>query len=204
MKTTVKKIALLFLFGALILSCTPATSPANPPPSTLACSSANTSFQQLYANMLTIPNYLNAVSYDTEVHEYQFKMNANVSICSIGYQSQTAIASVPYKMEILDASNVVLYSGNLIFSSATTSYVPITPVPIVAGQIYTMRRTMPLAAAGGNFGNVIGRLVILPGALTSFPQTFGAMTITGSSFYQQVASGSPLTNRGVPFIDFSY
>ena len=204
MKTTFKKTIFLFLFGLLIVSCTPATSPSNPPPSTLACSSANTSFQQLYANVLTIPGYSNAVSYDTEVHEYQFKMNANVSICSIGYQSQTAIASVPYKMEILDASNLVLYSGNLVFSSGSTSYVSITPVPIVAGQIYTMRRTMLLSAAAGNFGNIIGRLVNLPGALTSFPQTFGAMTITSASFYQQAASGSPLTNRGIPYIDFSY
>ena len=204
MKTTLKKIALLFLFGSLILSCTPATSPSNPPPSVLACSSVNTSFQQLYANVLTIPGYSNFVSIDTEVHEYQFKMSTNISICSIGYQSQTAIASVPYKMEILDASNAVLYSGNLVFSSGATSYVPITPVPIVAGQIYTMRRTMLLSSASGNFGNIIGRLVDVPGAVVSFPQTFGPLTIISSNFNQLVAPGNALPNRGIPFIDFSY
>ena len=203
MKTTSKKTILLFLFGLLIVSCTPATSPSNSPPSTLSCSTANTSFQQLYANVLTIFGYSNAVSYDTEVHEYKFQMNSNISICSIGYQSQPAIASVPYLMQILDASNTIIYSGNLVFSSITTSYVPITPVPIVAGQVYTMRRTMLLSTAG-NFGNIIGRLVNQPGALSTFPQTFGPMTIVSANFYQQVASGSPLPNRGIPFIDFGY
>ena len=64
-----------------------------------------------------------------------------------------------------------------------------------------MRRTITLVAAGGNFSNIIGRLVSQPGALTTFPQTFGAMTITGANFYQ---NGGPLVNRGIPFIDFSY
>ncbi len=202
MKTQIEKIWLLSLLGLFIMGCSTPAGPATIPPiTTAACSSINTSFQQLYSNVLTLPGYTNSVTYDTEVHEYQFKMNTNINICSIGYQSQPAIASVPYKIEILNSANVVIYSGNLIFSSVTTSYVPITPVPIVAGQIYTMRRTITLVAAGGNFSNIIGRLVSQPGALTTFPQTFGAMTITGANFYQ---NGGPLVNRGIPFIDFSY
>ena len=37
---------------------------------------------------------------------------------------------------------------------------------------------MLLANAGNNFSNIIGRVVHQPGALVSFPQTFGIMTVS--------------------------
>lgn len=198
MKTTFKNIVTLFFLGLIISSCSTGTTPVPVPP----CSSTNTIFNQLYANVVTLPGHQNNITFDTEIHEYTFTLSQNKTICSIGYQSQLAIAAVPYKMEIVDNNtNIVIYTGNHVFSSANTSYVSITPTPIIANQSYTIRRTMLLANAGNNFSNIIGRVVHQPGALVSFPQTFGIMTITGANFYQ---NGGPLINMGIPYIDFAY
>ncbi len=198
MKSTLKTIGLLIVLGLTIASCSTGTTPVPVP----ACSSTNTIFNQLYNNVVALPGYQNTVTYDTEIHEYTFTFSQTKTICSIGYQSQPAIAAVPYKMEIIDNNtNTVIYTGNHVFSSANTSYVSITPTLIIANQSYTVRRTMLLANAGNNFANIIGRVVNQPGALVSFPQSFGIMTITGANFYQ---NGGPLVNRGIPYIDFSY
>lgn len=148
-----------------------------------------------------MPGHVNDITFDTEIHEYTFQFSANKTICSIGYQSQPAIAAAPYLIQILDASNNIVYSSPHIFSSANTSYVPITPTPIVANQSYTIRRTILLSNAGNSFQNIIGRVVRQNGALVSFPQTFGIMTITGANFYQ---NGGPLLNMGIPYIDIAY
>ncbi len=199
MKNQIKNTIFIFVFGILLIGCAnPNPAPAPVP----ACSSTNTIFNQLYNNVVGLPGYQNTVSFDTEIHEYTFSFSQNKTICSIGYQSQPAIASVPYKMEIIDNStNTVIYTGNHIFSSANTSYVSITPTSIIANQSYTIRRTMLVANAGNNFANIRGRLVNQPGALVSFPQSFGIMTITSANFYQ---NGGPLVNRGIPYIDFAY
>jgi hypothetical protein len=199
MKTNFKNTSLLFIVGILLMGCaSPSPVPVPVPP----CSSTNTIFNQLYTNVTMLPGHQNTTTFDTEIHEYTFQFSQNKTICSIGYQSQPAIASTPYLMEIIDNNtNTVIYSGNHIFSSANTSYVSITPTPIIANQSYTIRRTILLTNAGNNFANIIGRVVNQPGALVSFPQSFGIMTITGANFHQ---NGGPLLNRGIPYIDFGY
>jgi hypothetical protein len=194
----------LKIFGLLLTVLFTATncgtSPLPPPPPP-PCSSVNTAFQQLYGNVVALPGHQNTNTFDTEKHEYTFMLSVNKTICSVGYQSQTAIAGTPYLIEILDASNNVIYAGNHVFSSVNTSYVSITPTAIIANQQYTIRRTILLVNAGNAFINIIGRVVNQPGALVSFPQSFGIMTITGANFYQ---NGGPLVNMGIPFIDFAY
>ena len=204
MKTTIsqnrknqfKNIGFLFAFGLTIIGCSPPPPPPPPP-----CSTFNTTFSQLYNNVVTLPGHQNTNTFDTEIHEYTFTLSQTKTICSIGYQSQPAIASTPYLMEIIDPSNTVIYSGNHVFSSANTSYVSITPTIIIANQPYKIRRTILFVNAGNNFANIRGRVVNQPGALISFPQNFGIMTITGANFYQ---NGGPLLNRGIPYIDFAY
>lgn len=198
MKTLFKNIGLIIAFGFTLASCSNGTSPIPVPP----CNSTNTIFNQLYTNVVALPGHQNNTTFDTEIHEYTFTFSQTKTICSIGYQSQPAIAATPYLMEIIDnTSNTVIYSGNHVFSSANTSYVSITPTLIVANQSYTIRRTILLSNAGNQFANIIGRVVHQPGALVSFPQSFGIMTITGANFYQ---NGGPLVNMGIPYIDFAY
>ena len=198
MKTLFKNIGILIIIGLTIVSCSTGTSPVPVPP----CNSTNTIFNQLYTNVVALPGHQNTNTFDTEIHEYTFTLSQTKTICSIGYQSQPAIAATPYLMEIVDNNtNTVIYSGNHVFSSANTSYVSITPTLIVANQSYTIRRTILLINAGNQFANIIGRVVNQPGALVSFPQSFGIMTITGANFYQ---NGGPLVNMGIPYIDFAY
>lgn len=198
MKNNFKNILTLFITGIIISSCSNGTTPIPVPP----CNATNTIFNQLYTSVVALPGHQNTITFDTEIHEYTFTFSQTKTICSIGYQSQPAIANVPYLMEIVDVNtNTVIYSGNHVFSSANTSYVAIIPTLIVANQPYTVRRTMLVANAGNNFGNIIGRVVNQPGALVSFPQNLGIMTITGANFYQ---NGGPLVNRGIPYIDFAY
>lgn len=199
MKTKIKKKSLLIVLVVTLIAC---SSPAPVPLPVPACSSSNTIFNQLYVNVVALAGHQNTNTFDTEIHEYTFKFSQSKTICSIGYQSQPAIAGTAYLMEIVDNStNTVIYSGNHVFSSANTSYVSITPTPIVANQSYTIRRTILLTNAGNNFANIIGRVVNQPGALISFPQSFGIMTITSANFYQ---NGGPLANMGIPYIDFAY
>ena len=197
-KTSLKNIGLVVVFGLTIIGCSPSPPPLPPPP---PCNTVNTTFDQLYNNVVTLPGHQNTNTFDTEIHEYTFMLSQSKTICSIGYQSQPATASTTYLMEIIDPSNTVIYSGNHVFSSANTSYVSITPTAIIANQPYKIRRTILLVNAGNNFANIIGRVVNQPGALVSFPQTFGIMTVTSANFYQ---NGGPLLNQGIPYIDFAY
>lgn len=171
-------------------------------PSSTTCNTTLTDFDQLYTTTVALPNHFDTNTFDTEVHEYTFTFSQSKTICSIGYQSQPAIATVPYTIEIKNnTTNTLVYSGNHVFSSANTSYVSITPFIIVAGQSYTIRRTMLVVNAGNILANVIGRVVRNNGALITFPQTFGIMTITGSRFFQ---NGGPLIDAGIPYIDIAY
>ncbi len=166
------------------------------------CTTTNTDFNMLYTQAVGLANHVDTNTYDTEIHEYTFTFSQNKTICSVGYQSQPAIASVPYTIEIKNnTSNTVVYTGSHVFSSTATSYVSITPTPVVAGQSYTIRRTMLLTNAGNLFANITGRVVRHNGALVTFPKTFGLMTITGAKFFQ---NGGPLIDTGIPYIDIAY
>ena len=191
-----KKLMIIGALSALIVS----TNCASPSPAP-TCTTTNTVFQQLYAAAVALPNHVDVTTYDTEIHEYTFTLSQNKTICSVGYQSLPATATLPYKIEIKDnVANAIIYTGNHVFSSANTSYVSITPTSIIANNSYTIRRTL-LASAAGGISNVIGRLVRNNGALVTFPKTAGIMTITGANFHQ---GGGPLVDAGIPFIDIAY
>lgn len=167
-----------------------------------SCNTTNTDFNQLYNQAVSLPGHVDTNTFDTEVHEYTFTFSQNKTICSVGYQSQPAVASVPYLIELKNnTTNTILYSASHVFSATNTSYVSITPTVIVAGQSYTIRRTLLLTNAGNLASNLIGRVVRQNGALVTFPKTFGIMTITGARFFQ---NGGPLIDTGIPYIDIAY
>ena len=163
----------------------------------ILCDNTSSEFQTIFQSMIS-SGHTDQVTYDTEIHEYTFTLSANREVCEIGYQSQPAISSTPYLIEILDNSTTTtIYSNNHTFSSTTTSYVtPAVTVNLQSGISYTVRRTILLSNAGNQFGNIIGR--IARNSPMSFPYSNGIMTITDADFYQ---NGGPLTNLGVPYID---
>ena len=196
MRNYLKNIGIYILIGLSIASC----SPPPPPPPAPPCVTTGTDFQQLYANTVALPAHSNVVTYDSEVHSYTFELFATKTICSVGYQSQPAIAATPYVIEIYDnTTSTLVYSGSHVFSSAATSYVSIPSVTLNAGKSYTIRRIQ--TSWGSSIGNTIGRMVINNAGNVAFPQTYGNMKITGSSLYQNAGTK---TNWAIPFIDIVF
>lgn len=197
------KISLTILVFAVLsmftIGCTPPPPP--PPPS---CNTSNTLFHQIYNATAAISGNVDVVTYDSEVHEYSFTLSANKIVCSVGYQSQPAIAAaaIPYTIMLRDnttSTNIFTISNT--FSSSTTSYVSIPSTPtLIAGHSYTLKRI--LTSYAGNIGNTIGRMVKSSSTTSiTFPYSSGVMTITGSNFYQ---NASTATNLGIPFIDIVF
>lgn len=194
---TLKNIGLALILGLSIVGCTPTPTPT---PTPAGCVTTGTDFQQLYANVTALTGHSNVVTYDSEVHSYTFELFATKTVCSIGYQSQPAIAATPYVIEIYNNTTATLvYTGNHVFNSAITSYVTIPSVTLVAGNSYTIKRIQ--TNWGTNIGNTIGRLVRNNSGNVSFPQTFGNIKITGSSFYQNAGTQ---TNWAIPYIDIVF
>ena len=194
---TFKTIGFLFLLVITISSC---STPPIPTPTPSGCVTTGTDFQQLYSAVTALPGHSNVVTYDSEVHSYTFHLFATKTVCSIGYQSQPAIAATPYVIEIYDnTTSTLVYTGSHVFSSAATSYVTISSVTLVAGDSYTIKRIQ--TNWGTNIGNTIGRLVRNNTGNVAFPQVYGNMKITGSSFYQNAGTQ---TNWAIPFIDIVF
>lgn len=203
MKNNFFKIVLpigLLVFATFIIGSGCGSSVPDPAPTVVTCSTTNTPLQALLTALKTTQP--ETVTFDTQIHEYAFKMAVSGKICSIGYQSQPGIGNTPsYKMEILDNTGV-LYSGNLSFDSAQVSYVSITPVSITANTTYIIRRTTLPAV---NTINRIGSVVQASVSTAMFPHTTGNMTVTSANFYD-VGALPPygLLNAGMPRIDFAF
>lgn len=178
---------------------------AEPVVVTPPCSTTNTLFQQVFAATATAnPTFQDNVTIDLLTHEYTFKVDANKTVCSVGYQGNAALfaSSLPYTIEIVDtATNAVIYTGNHLFGSTALSYVSITPVNLIANQSYTIRRTIPAGGYGGNIGNTVGRVLSFTATSGGFPASSGGFTITSSNFY---GSGGPIPNAGIPYIDIVF
>lgn len=166
----------------------------------VGCDSSNSVFNQLYTNLVSISPNQNSITMDTETHSFSFEVSSAKTICKIGYQSLLSFNQTPYLIEVYDStSNTLLYSGNHIFSPTSTSYISITPIALIVGHSYTIRRIQTNWA--GNIGNTIGRLVHSSNANITLPVTFGVLTITGSSFY---GNGGPQYNWAIPYIDIVF
>lgn len=190
---------LICIIVPIIISCTDEDDSIvnNPSPQ---CDSSNTTFNQLYNNLVATSPNQNLTTMDLETHSYTFEVLSNKTICSVGYQSLPTFNTTPYLIEIYDnTSSTLVYSGSHTFSSAATSYVSITPIPVTVGHSYTIKRIQ--TNWGSDITNTIGRLVVDYGANLSFPVTFGDLKITGSSFY---GTGGPADNWAIPYIDIVF
>ena len=76
-------------------------------------------------------------------------------------------------------------------------------IDLQSGVTYTLKRTILLDNANGQFINLIGR--VARKCEMSFPYTEGTMTITSANFYQTTPSGGgALLNYAVPYIDLIF
>ncbi len=204
-----KKIGLLFI-SLLLVNCTSSDPIVTPVPTSISCNNINTAFQQVYNPLNTssfpenLSGYPNAIT-----HEYTFNVIAAASICSVGYQSQVALASQNYQIDIYDTvTSTVVATVTSTFSSTTTSYVSLsTPLSLIAGRSYKIKRYSPATSANPNgAGRCVSNNVTGAGNV-SFPKTAGNLTITDSDFYTQTFQGivsANDNNNSLPYIDIVF
>ncbi len=205
MKNKFFKIALptlLLVVATFIIG--PSCGSSVPDPITFTCNTTNTPFQQLFQQVKTAnPKFLDHDFIDLATHEYTFNVAADKTICSIGYQGNANLnaGNIAYTIEIYNnTKSTLVYSGNHVFGSASTSYKPITGVSLTAGNSYTIRRIASNSI--GNIANTMGRILSFTPASGGFPATFGELTITSSDFYDGI--GKPIPNAGIPYIDIVF
>lgn len=152
---------------------------------------------ELLVDSLTGVGYEDVQTMDLEIHEYTFRLNQNQEVCKIGYQSQSAIETSPYMIQLIKADDgSVIYSGRHTFSSQRTEYViPHSKIYLQAGTNYTIRRMQNTYKSG--IADVIGRICVRQDSM-EFPYIMRDMTVLSSNFYQ---NGGPAENWGIPFID---
>jgi hypothetical protein len=194
---------LLLLFVALFtLSCDSDDDPIV----TATCDDTNTEFKQLY-NQTVASSILNhdIINYDSEIHSYTFEVTTAKTICSVGYQSQPALSTTPYIIEVWDVTSTtpaMVGTVTSMFSSTTTSYVPFTtPIILTVGNIYQVKRIQ--TNWGTDISNTVGRMVctVTGAPISTFPFTFGSLKITGSSLYQNAGTQ---TDWAIPYIDIVF
>ncbi|WP_310379748.1 hypothetical protein [Flavobacterium sp.] len=171
-----------------------------PDPVTFTCSTTGTEFQQLYDQVkIANPKFSDITTIDLTTHEYTFYVDTDETICSIGYQGNANLytANIPYTIEIYNNSaGTLLYSGNHVFGSVSTSYKPITGVALSGGTSYTIKRIANDYL--GDIANTTGRVLSFSAVSTVLPVTFGGLSIKATNFY---GKGGPIPNAGIPYID---
>lgn len=195
------KLSVLAIVAVLSLSGASAGW-AEPPPSP-PCNEVNTPFQQLYAQQLQQQTGVDQLLYDLQWHSYRFKVNTNMTMCSIGY---TAPPLVPlkYRFKLVEVGNPNALL-NVVFNSplsdfppqaiGLTTYQPVIPTPLLAGHTYELRR-QATAHAGGDYVELVGR--VLTNQLT-YDIVTPAMTVKRTMFYD---ANTQIVKRALPFIDF--
>ena len=194
MKTQFRKIGTLLTLALLMAACgnSDTNTPTPPPTPSPNCATTSSEFQ-------TIFSVAGNVTYDFDVHSYDFVLSANKTICKFGYQSTVYNTANPYTIKIKQGSTV-LYSQPHVFSSSTTSYVTAaSTVNLTAGVTYTIEREQTNSGPL-NMEN-IGRIK-MP---ATFPASSGIMSVVSSKFYFVSTNGtSTLTNTAMPFIDIIF
>ncbi len=169
----------------------------------IGCKKANfntkkTDFQEAFNEQLTAGNE-GRITMDTEVHTYTFVLSEDKTLLSVGYQSQEAIKTTNYLIEIRDNNDSsIIYSQESAFKSNKMSYSTTgTPITLHSGVSYSISRIQTNWA--GNITNTIGHIVKT--SESDYPISFGALTITGSNFHDHGENDTNLRYFGLPRID---
>jgi hypothetical protein len=199
MKQSIKLLVIL-LVSLLLTNCSSDTK-------TVAsnCDSSSSEFQSIFGIGGT-------VSYDFDVHSYDFVLSQNKTICKIGYQSATYNVSNPYIIKILQGSTVI-YSQPHLFNDTAISYVtPTSTINLSAGITYTIERWQ----TNSGLDNLQNVGLIKTG--TTFPASSSFMSVVSSDFYFDSSYINPILSTpngtiapntsgvdlAIPFIDIIF
>ena len=198
-----KFLTALFLLLIFVIGCTTSNSvPVIVP--TVSCDQTSTPFQTSWTSL----SYPVTTSPQNLVQEYTFSVNTNKTVCTIGYQGSAVnfTNNTPYTIEIYNnTTNTSVYSGSLIFNSASVDYKTITPTNLIANQSYTIRRIASNANAPvtGPGAQSVGTWKNFTVTTAVFPLVSNGLTITGSKIYNGNLANL-CTNCGLPFIDIVF
>lgn len=171
-------------------------------PATTTCSEVGSDFNQLVNGLFAKKTATEKISWDLPTHFYTFSVSANRKVCKIGYKGNAALFTnnKPYKIEINDAAGASVYAGNHLFKSNTIDYQSITPITLLAGKTYTIKRTV---VGYTNSSQVEGMIITFNSNnnINNFPISQGALTITQAGFS---GGGAPINNYGIPFINMVF
>lgn len=198
-----KGIIKMLVFAIFIGSCSK-SEPVVTPALAASCNTSSTPFQSAWASL----NYPITTSPENLVQEYTFNVNANKTVCSIGYQGTSInfTTNTPYTIEIYNnTTSTMVYTGNLIFNSASVDYKTITPAVLMANESYTIRRIAPITNASvyGPGPQSTSTWKNFTAIVPVFPIVSNGLTITGSKIYNGNLSNL-CTNCGVPFLDIVF
>lgn len=208
LKNTFRVTSILITGLFALASCTnneelkvpPPKPPVGQNPDDKGCKTNSSEFNSIYSGLVAVPGNQDVVTYDSEIHSYDFMVKQRKVVCSIGYASIPAMTAIPYKIEIFDySSNSVIYAASVLFANFTSYHTPTSPVVLNPGVKYSIRRIQTLWAP--NIGNTIGRLVKNPAGNISFPQSSGDLTIIASKFYQNAGTQQ---NWAIPYINIVF
>lgn len=196
LKTTI--LSSIFILGCTTSNSVPVIVP------TAFCDQTLTPFQTAWASL----SYPVTTSPENLVQEYTFSINSNKTICSIGYQGSVLnfTNNTPYTIEIYNNTTTTsVYSGSLIFNSASVDYKAITPTNLIANQSYTIRRIASNVNATviGPGTQSVGTWKNFTVTTAVFPIVSNGLTITGSKIYNGNLANL-CTNCGIPFIDIVF
>lgn len=162
----------------------------------------NSEFQHIYNELIDDGNDA-VITWDAEVHAYQFTLSQNRTLKSIGYQSDAALSSTDYVIEIMNnTDSSILYSAGHQFDDNNISYVtPTSTVNLQSGVSYTLSRIQT------NWGQYITETIghVVKTEAADYPMSHGDLTITSTHFHDYGYSPSVGTiNAALPRIDLVF
>lgn len=191
------KSSIYILFAIFILNSSSCSSPTS-----ATCAGSNTIFTGMYNAMLSSnSSFTDGPTMDLPTQMYAFEVLANQTLCGFGYQSQPAVASQNYLIEIHMNNGTLLYSNLHSFgpNSVTTFSLP-TPIQLTPGNQYIISRT--LTNNLGNVSNDIGRNISFGSAPSPFPFTSNGIKVLWSKAYQ--GTNPPIYDYGMPYIELRF
>lgn len=164
------------------------------------CPNADHPIEDLFVANANSEEYLTTRGYETETHEYSFKLIEDGVICSVGYLADTSVSS--YIIQILDSNETILVDEEIKFPSDVLGFRPIPDVSVIANEEYTIRRICKDYPADVHLAGAILKADNVPigTPILELPFTNESLIITSVAFYGKNEE-SP---NAIPRIEFGF
>ena len=164
------------------------------------CPNADHPMEDLFTANANLDEYLSIVDYQTETHEYSFRLLQDGVICSVGYLADTSVSN--YIIQILDANGTILVDEEIKFASDALEFRPIPDINIIANEEYTIRRICKDYPSDVHLAGSILKANNVPIGTPqlSLPLTEGDLVITAVAFYGK----NEEVPNAIPRIEFGF